>query len=602
MRLNELKISARELPEQPGVYIMRNRSDEVIYVGKAKKLRNRVSQYFQDTVSHTAKTRLMVSNVDHFEVIVASTEFEALVLESSLIKKYKPKYNILLKDDKGYPFIRINKNEKYPDITIANKIVNDGAEYFGPYGSRSVTNNAIKAIKEILKLPTCSKKFPRDIGKERPCLNYHLDLCYGWCEKQNSQAEYLKRINYAMQMLSGDFSSVCVELRNCMQAAAEDLHFELAAQLRDQLKAVENLKNKQLVTALSAVDMDIIGFYQYGDNGCYCTLHFSNGNLVEKDFAIIPYQDDPAEAVAATMRQYYERRSFKPKLIVLPFEIEDVELIEHYLQSLFGKKVKIHIPKRGDLNKLSALAQKNAQEELLRCVSKEEHINATLCNLGRMAQIKTPTRIESYDISNISGTDIVGSMVVFVNGKPRKSEYKRFKIENMDDQDDYASMRQVIIRRFNHYLSNDEGFEQAPDLLLIDGGVAHAQIAYTALQSLGLDFPILGMVKDDRHRTRALVTPDGKEIHISTNQSVYALIGTIQEQTHNFAISYHRKLRSNRMRYSQLDAISGVGPKRKSDLIKYFKSIQNIKSATIDELERVVPFDVATNIYKAFHS
>lgn len=601
MLLKDLKTTARELPEQPGVYIMRNRTGGVIYVGKAKKLRNRVSQYFQDTASHTAKTRLMVNNVDHFEVIVAGSEFEALVLESSLIKKYKPKYNILLKDDKGYPFIRIHKSEKFPDITIASKKTDDDAEYFGPYGSRSATNNAIKAIKDILKLPTCSKKFPRDIGKERPCLNYHLGLCYGWCAKNDCQAEYSKRIRYAKKILSGDFGSVCAELRSQMQSAADDLQFERAAQLRDQLKSVENLKNKQFVTAISSVDMDAVGFCQFNDSACYCVLHFSNGNLVEKDFKIISYQDDPAEAVSAAIVQYYEQRTFVPKKVLLPFEIPDIELIEQYLQHISGKNVKLQIPQRGELKKLSCLAQTNAQEEITRIVSKQDRINATLRQLSKMAQIETPVRIESYDISNISGTDIVGSMVVFLNGKPRKSEYKRFKIENMDGQDDYGSMRQMIIRRFQHLISGDKGFETKPDLLLIDGGVTHAQTALDALKSFGLQIPILGMVKDDRHRTRALVTPEGKEIHISNNQNVFSLIGMIQEQTHNFAITYHRKLRSNRLKYSQLDAISGVGPKRKTDLIKHFKSIQNIKNATFEDLERIVPFDVATNIYKTFH-
>ena len=602
MLFDDLKTQAKELPEQPGVYIMRNRLDNVIYVGKAKKLRNRVSQYFQDTASHTPKTRLMVSNIDHFEVIIAGSEFEALVLESSLIKKYKPKYNILLKDDKGYPFIRLSKNDEYPTISVVGKVADDQAEYFGPYGSRGLTMNAVKALKTILKLPTCSKKFPRDIGRDRPCLNYHMGLCTGWCTTKSNKEEYLQAISYARKILSGDFMGVCTELREQMQIAADELNFELAATLRDRLSAIENLKKKQFVTAISSVDMDAVGFSQTDAKACFSVLHFCGGSLVEKDFSLLPVQEQPAEAIAAALIQYYSETSYRPKLILLPFSIEDTELIEMYLQNEFGAKVRLRIPKRGELKRLSELAQTNAYEEVQRFTSNEERIDTALKKLSTMLSIDPPMRIESFDISNISGTDIVASMVVFVKGKPRKSEYKRFKIEGLENQDDYGSMSQVITRRFTHYVDGDAGFETAPDLLLIDGGATHAHTAQAALTALGLSFPVFGMVKDDKHRTRALVTPEGQEIGIITKQSVFSLIGNIQEQTHNFAISYHRKLRSKRLGRSQLDQIQGVGQKRKYDLIKHFKSIAAVKNATLDELEQIVPAPVAFNVYKFFHN
>ncbi len=601
MLFDSLKKQARDLPEQPGVYIMRNRDDEVIYVGKAKKLRNRVSQYFQDTASHTPKTRLMVSHIDHFEVIIAHSEFEALVLEASLIKKYKPKYNILLKDDKGYPFIRIDTATDYPDISICNKVSDDRAEYFGPYGNRGVTISAIKTIKDILKLPTCSKKFPRDIGKERPCLNYHMGLCAGWCARTDGKDDYNNAIDYARKLLNGDYAGVIADLKSQMFGAADDLKFELAAQLRDQLNSVEKLKNKQFVTAISAVDMDVVGYWQSEAKACFSVLHFRNGNLTEKVFSLLPYQDNPEEALSTLLLQYYDNNAYRPRLIVMPFDIPDKALLEQFLTELFSKKVKLHIPQRGNVKRLSELAQSNAYEEIERHTSNDERINASIAHLCKMLDMESLNRIESYDISNISGSDIVGSMVVYLNGRPRKSDYKHFRINGLENQDDYASMYQIITRRFTHFLNGDAGFDAAPDLLLIDGGVVHAQTALDALIALGLSFPVVGMVKDERHRTRALVTPDGKEIGIISNQGVFSLIGNIQEQTHNFAISYHRKLRSKRMQYSQLDTIAGVGEKRKCELIKHFKSLRNIKNASIEELTRVVPFAVAKNIFDAFH-
>ena len=601
MTFEELKEKALSLPYEPGVYIMRDKENTVIYVGKAKKLKNRVSQYFQDTASHTQKTRLMVSKIHHFDVIVAASEFEALVLECSLIKRHMPKYNILLKDDKGYPYIRLNVKERYPRLTLVSKLAKDGAEYYGPFGSRGTTQNVIDAIVRTLRLPQCSREFPRDIGKDRPCLNFHMNQCAGWCRAERTQKEYAALINQARDLLSGEYKAVASEIRRNMQRAAEELEFEQAAMLRDRLNAVEALGQKQLVTALAKADTDVIGYGETESKACLAVLHYSGGNLLDKDYEVFPISDDKVAAVSSLVKQYYLRSGFAPKDLLLPFEMEDAELFSQYLQQETGRKVRIRVPQRGDFRALVELSCKNAREEAERLTDAEERVTASLSMLGKMLQIDPPQRIESFDISNISGTDIVAGMVVFVDGKPRKSEYKRFQIEGLDGQDDYGSMRQVIMRRFAHFKAGDKGFSEAPSLLLIDGGVVHAQTAVEALRELDLSFPVFGMVKDDRHRTRALVTADGEAISIDTNQIVFSFIGRIQEETHRFAISYHRHKRSKRLKYSALDQIPGIGPKRKQELLKQFKSITAIAQASIVELERLLPKDAASAVYHYFH-
>ncbi len=600
MTFDELKEKALTLPFAPGVYIMRDKTDKVIYVGKAKKLKNRVSQYFQDTASHSPKTRIMVSKIHHFDVIVAASEFEALVLECSLIKRYMPKYNILLKDDKGYPYLRLNMKDIYPSITLVSKLADDGADYYGPYGGRSVTHDVMEAIRLTLKLPGCRKQFPRDIGKERPCLNYHMNQCAGWCQAGKSCAEYRETMLQARELLRGNYKAVAEQIRRQMLSAAENLEFEFAASLRDRLQAVENLGQKQLVTAGTLADTDVVGYGETEAKACFAVLHFSGGNLLDKEYEVFSRPDDKVEAVSSLMKQFYLSRGLAPKRVLLPFPLEDGELFAQLLEQQYGHLPKLHVPQRGDNVRLVELACKNAQEEAERVTGKEERTSATLALLGKMLRLDPPERMESYDISNISGTDIVASMVVFEDGKPRKSEYKRFKLEGMSNQDDYASMHQVLKRRFAHYQAGDKGFAEAPDLLLIDGGVNHAKVAVAALEELALSFPVFGMVKDDRHRTRALVTPDGQEIRIDNNQAVFSLIGSIQEETHRFAITYHRQLRSKRLRYSELDGIPGIGPKRKQDLLRQFKSLSAIGRATLPELERLLPKDAAAAVYHHF--
>lgn len=600
MTFDELKEKALTLPYAPGVYIMRDKTDKVIYVGKAKKLKNRVSQYFQDTASHTPKTRLMVSKIHHFDVIVAASEFEALVLECSLIKRYMPKYNILLKDDKGYPYLRLNMKEIYPTITLVSKPAEDGADYYGPYGGRAVTHDMVEAIRLTLKLPGCHKQFPRDIGKERPCLNYHMNQCAGWCRPEKTCAEYRQVMLQAKQLLQGNYKAVAEEIRQQMLAAAENLEFELAANLRDRLNAVENLGQKQLVTAGTLADTDVVGYGETEAKACFAVLHFSGGNLLDKEYEVFPRPDDKTEAVSSLLKQFYLSRGLAPKRVLLPFEIDDAELFAQLLEQRYERRPKLHVPQRGDNVRLVELACKNAYEEAQRVTGKEERANATVALLGKMLNLEELHRMESFDISNISGTDIVASMVVFQDGRPKKSDYKRFKVEGLDGQDDYGSMRQVLLRRFTHYKAGDTGFSEGPDLLLIDGGVNHAKVAEDVLQELALSFPVFGMVKDDRHRTRALVTAQGREIRIDNNQAVFALIGSIQEETHRFAITYHRQLRSKRLRYSELDGIAGIGPKRKQDLLRQFKSLTAIAQATLPELERLLPKDAALAVYQHF--
>ena len=590
------------LPYEPGVYLMKDASDTVIYVGKAKKLKNRVSQYFQETASHTPKTRRMVSQVDHFETIAAATEFEALVLECSLIKHYMPKYNILLKDDKGYPYLRVDLRETYPVITLASRVKDDGAKYFGPYGSRGRSQQVINAIRATFRLPHCGKKFPRDIGKERPCLNFQMNQCDGWCRPSKTQTEYHSLLEQAVQLLEGKYQSLTDQLKSQMEAAAEGLEFERAAELRDRMQAIASLGQRQLVTAGTMADTDVIGWYHTEAKACFAVLHYIRGNLMDKDYELLPVPDDASEALSALVKQYYLQRQAAPKRILLPAPMEDAAPFAQLLREKLEKTVAILTPQRGDGKRLVDLASKNAREEAERATSAAERLNGTLLLLQAMLRLPEPVRrMEAYDISNTAGTDIVASMTVFVDGKPIKSDYKRFKLENLDGQDDYASMRQVLCRRFCRYLDGDKGFDEKPDVLLIDGGAAHAETVRAALEQMGIVLPVFGMVKDNRHRTRALVSPLGEEIGIQGNPAVFSLIGRIQEETHRFAISYHRQLRSRHVRGSSLDAIEGIGEKRRNLLLKQFKSVAAIRQAELSALQECLPQPAAQAVYDYFH-
>ena len=603
MTFEELKEKAHSLPLKPGVYIMQDAKNTVIYVGKAKALKNRVSQYFANLASHTEKTRAMVSQIDHFDVIVADSEFEALVLECSLIKRHQPRYNILLKDDKGYPYIRLS-NEAYPRFSLAARPAEDGARYFGPYASRHSTQAIIDALRTALRLPSCRKKFPRDIGKERPCLNFHMGKCDGYCRGDELKAQHDQAVSQAVSLLEGRFKEVQADLATEMERAAEELRFEQAAQLRDRLRAIELLGKRQKVVAGSLADTDVAGFFRGEAKSCFVVLHYMEGELAAKDFDLLetPMEEDEESVLSSLVREYYVGRNRLPRQILLPCELVDQVPLTRLLSEQVERKVELVTPQRGAKMDLIRLANKNAVEEVERWTTREERQSKLMELLGRMLDLDAPPRrIESYDISNQGADDIVASMVVYVNAKPLKRDYRRFKLKDMDGPDDYASMEQVLTRRFQRYLDGDEKFSDKPDLLLIDGGVNHANVAVRVLESLGLRIPIFGMVKDDRHRTRALVTPEGKEIGIQGNQAIFSLIGQIQEETHRFAIEFHRQQQNQRVRGSVLDQIPGVGEKRRAELLKAFKSIKNIKSATLAELEDAVPKNTARAVYDFFH-
>lgn len=599
--LDTLREKANNLPLLPGVYIMLDEHNEVIYVGKAKKLKNRVSSYFHG--EHLPKVAAMVEKVRDFNVIVAGSEFEALVLENSLIKRHKPKYNILLKDDKGYPFIRVDLKDEYPVMKIVSRTAKDGAKYFGPFGGRSQTREIIETLLRTLRLPDCSRRFPAEIGKQRPCLNYHMGLCDGWCLGKKDGEEYRRTFSQAMLILDGKSAELISQLREKMEQAAEELKFEQAAEYRDRINAVEALSNRQRVISTAFADTDAVGFCR-GAKTCFSVLHFVNGDLAGKDVEMMdePLEDD-SEALSDLLMQYYgSHRGGWPKSVILPCEIDDREAMEELLSELSGRRIYIEVPQRGDKHKLVRSAMLNASEEVLRRTTASQRSLKTLEWLQKALGIENyPNRIEAFDISNLGDTGIVAGMTVFQSGKPLKRAYKKFRIRDLEIRDDYASMHQAVYRRYKHALDGDENFAELPDLLLIDGGDRHAATAEKALGELGIKLPVFGMVKDDRHRTRALVRSDGQEIGIQTNQAVFALIGSIQEETHRFTIEYQRSLR-NEGYASALDKIEGVGPKRRTDLIKSFKSVKAISMASVEQLSLVVPKKAAAAVYEYFHN
>ena len=605
MTKDELREKANDLPLLPGVYLMMDKTGKVIYVGKAKKLKNRVSQYFQDSASHTVKTRQMVSQVDHFDTIFVSSEFEALVLENSLIKRHSPKYNILLKDDKGYPFVRLSR-EAYPRFSMVNRCADDGAKYFGPFGGRFETRQALDAVCTALRLPTCSRKFPRDIGAERPCLNFHMGRCDGFCRSEMTAEEYNRRIRQACQLLEGKSKQLLREMTAEMEAEAEALRFEQAAALRDRINAIAALGKKQTVIAGLCADTDIWGICRGAGKCCYAILHMENGNLAgrETELFTAPMEESEAEMLSALTAQYYLPRAILPHEILLPMDTGDCENLSEVLTKRAGHKVWVHVPQRGEKADLRTMAQRNAAEEAERATTAEERTAHTLTVLGKLLGLpQPPGRMESFDISNTGKSDIVASMVVYSGTRPLKSAYRRFRIQSLDGHpDDYASMQEVLRRRLQRAADGDEKFLPLPDVFLIDGGETHARAAQAVAGEFAVQVPIFGMVKDDRHRTRALVTPEGREIGIVNNQAVFSLIGQIQEETHRFAITYHHESHTKSAMKSALDDIPGVGPKRREALRKHFGTIKAIKEADVETLAAVVPRSAAEAVYRHFHS
>lgn len=600
MLLDKLREKANTLPLTPGVYIMRNKQGDVIYVGKAKALKNRVSQYFARSANHTLKTHRMVQNVFDFDVINAPSELDALLLENTLIKKYKPKYNILLKDDKGYPFIRL-ENKPYPRFTVESRRDKAG-RYFGPYGGRGTANAAVKAACDLFMLPTCSRQFPRDIGRERPCLRYHIGKCCGVCTGELTDSEYRAHVDQACMLFEGKSSALIRELQAQMEQASQALEFEKAAALRDRIRTVEKLRQETIVSASVLASSDAIGYACRGSRGCVAALSYSGGALVGKRIIFFDGADseDERRDIESFINQYYPLINTAPKEIYLPCPIENMEITQDMLSALRGTKCTLSVPQKGDKAKMTALARENAVQELELLEKKEQHSQKTLEALGEMLGIPLPERIEAFDISNTAGADAVASMTVHVLGKPAKSAYKKFKIKEAAPGDDPASIAEVLGRRLDRAISGDEGFLPLPDLLLMDGGITQTNAAQEELRKRALDIPVFGMVKDGKHRTRGLISPDGREIHLSATPAVFALVGRIQEETHRFAVEYHQTLRRTKTKASTLDKIPGVGEKRKKDLLRYFGTVKAISEAGFDELTRVVPKDAAQNIIDFF--
>ena len=605
MTKDELREKANDLPLQPGVYLMMDKTGKVIYVGKAKKLKNRVSQYFQDSAAHSVKTRQMVSQVDHFDTIFVTSEFEALVLENSLIKRHMPRYNILLKDDKGYPLVRLSRG-RYPKFTLVNRPANDGAKYFGPFGGRYETRQAVDAVCQALRLPTCRRQFPRDIGAERPCLNFHMGRCDGFCRPEMPEAEYDRRMEQAAQLLEGRSKQLLRDMTAEMEAEAEALRFEQAAQLRDRIQAISALSKKQTVIAGLCADTDVWGVFRGAGKSGYAVLHMENGDLVGRETELLtaPMEESAAELLAAVTAQYYLPRAILPHEILLCVDTGDCEELSEALTQRAGHKVWVHVPQRGEKSTLADMAVRNAQEEVRRATTAEEKTAYTLEALQKMLNLpQPPRRMESFDISNTGASDIVASMVVYQGAKPLKSAYRRFQIKELTGghPDDYGSMREVLRRRLQRAADGDEKFLPLPDVFLIDGGVTHADAVRVVAEQFGCTVPFFGMVTDDRHRTRALVTPEGREIGIVNDQAVFSLVGQIQEETHRFAITYHHQHHTKSAMRSVLDGVPGLGPKRQAELRKHFGTVKAIREADETALAAVLPQNVAHTLWIRLH-
>ena len=603
-KMKELREKAMKLPLQPGVYIMHNSKKEIIYIGKAKALKNRVSQYFGSQNNHNTKVRRMVENVDYFEYIITDSEFEALVLEASLIKQNKPRYNILLKDDKGYSYIKIS-NEAFPRITEAKKPDGTG-QFIGPYTSSYYVKNAVDQTVKIFKLPTCGKKFPEDFGKERPCLNFHIKQCCGLCRGKISEEEYNETIKEAVAFLKNGTTLSIKELEKEMLEAAENLEFERAAKIRDRITAVKRMGDKQKVVASKVKEQDVIALFSDGTDGCFQVFRFSNGMLYDRETFLIKDIGEEDTAFGEFILQYYAMRDRIPPCLTTDRELEDTENIEHWLSDKAGKKVVIFAPQRGERMQLVTMCKNNAAEVLAQSKNSQGRQYAVLKELGELLGLKkVPVYIESYDISNLAGTENVAGMVVFENGRPLKSAYRKFKIKSFEGQDDYASMNEVLTRRFEEYnklKDTGEGFGRLPDLILLDGGKGQISAVRPVLEKAGVDVPLFGMVKDDKHKTRAITDGEG-EIELKSIRNTYTFVSQIQEEVHRFAIGYHHQRRSSSAFKSSLTDIEGIGTTRAKNLLKHFGSIKNIKEAEIEELENAPSMtkNAANAVYSYFH-
>lgn len=609
-----LREKAMRLPLQPGVYLMRDASKTVIYVGKAKALKNRVSQYFGSDRGHDEKVRRMVSNVDDFEYIITDSEFEALILECSLIKQYNPKYNILLKDDKGYHYIRISKGP-WPKITEAksNQVVQDGSQYIGPFMSSWAVKESVDEARKIFRLPSCTRRFPQEIGKSRPCLNYYIKQCCAPCRGHIQEKEYQESVQEAVDFLRGGSTDSVRRLTEKMNEAAENLEFERAAKIRDRLAAIKKVTEKQKVVSYKIRQQDVIALAQGSDANqrtvaCVEVFRFHDGRLYDRESFLLGEIGEPEAAREQFLEQYYSMRTPVPAHISIDAYPANQPLLEQWLSQKAGRKVSIHVPQRGEQAQLVEMCRNNAAEHLAQSAGRVGKETSALDELARLLGLKQPpARIESYDISNLAGGENVAGMVVFHNGRPLKSDYRKFKIKGFEGQDDYASMQEVIHRRFSEYFSHQQqdiqtGFGQLPDLILLDGGKGHVSAVRPVLEAFGLEVPLFGMVKDDKHRTRA-ITGDGGEISIHSHRRAFTLVSTIQDEVHRFAIGYHRQQRKKKTLASELTSIPGVGKARAAALFQYFRTLRAIQDASVEELAQAPSMTkpVAKQVYAYFH-
>lgn len=605
-KMKILRKKAMSLPLLPGVYIMKNADGEIIYIGKAKALKNRVSQYFGSQNRHPVKVRKMVENVDRFDYIVTGSEFEALVLECSLIKQHSPKYNILLKDDKGYSYIRISEGEYRKISAVFNK-KDDGSEYIGPYLSSYSVRQSVDAANKIFKLPQCNKVFPRDFGKSRPCLNYYISQCCGLCTGKIKKSDYDEAVDGAVAFLNGDSRDIIADLRVKMEKAAEELDFEQAAKLRDRINSIERIKEKQKVVYKSVEEQDVFATADIDGSVCLAVLRFSNGRLFDSEHFFFDDPGDKEGMRSDFITSYYSMRDNIPKRVTVDGEVADRELLEQWLSEKKGKKVTVFVPARGEQLEIVNMCRKNAEEKLAIKKGRTGREIAVLDELKDLLGLKkTPEYIESYDISHTAGQDSVAGMIVFKGGKPYRKAYKRFSIKSFDGNDDYRAMNEVLTRRFSEYeksKDSTEGFGKLPDLILLDGGVGQVHAVEPVLREFGLKIPLFGMVKDNRHRTRA-ISGDGGEIAINSKRQVFTLVSEIQNEVHRFSVAYHHQKHAKRGLSLSLTEIEGVGEKRASALLKYFKTMTAIKNAEVDELSKApgITSAVAQNIYDYYRT
>ncbi len=604
MTEKELRKKAMALPLQPGVYIMKNKDKKIIYIGKAKKLKNRVSSYFGSHSNHSLKVIRMVENVDDFDYILVDTEFEALVLECSLIKQHMPKYNILLKDDKGYNYIKITKGD-FPRISECKRIDDDGAEYIGPYISGFSVKQAVEETLKIFKLPRCNKKFPQEYGKSRPCLNGFMGLCCSPCAGRITQQDYVKTVEDALAFLKGGSKASVRDMTQKMNSLSEKLKFEEAAKLRDRIRAIKNLEERQKVVSINVPEEDVFALVNGKKKACFEVLRFKNGRLSDTEFWLIDSQDDLKNARLELIERYYSMRADIPSRIAVDGEIEDEELLREFLEKQRGKKVEFIHPQKGEHLSILNMCIKNANEHLAQNEGRLGREFAALEELAALLGLpKPPEYIESYDISHTFGADNVAGMVVFHNGRPMKSAYKRFSVKGFDGQNDVGSMNEVLTRRFNHYYNDEEGstFKILPDLILLDGGQPQVNAVLPVIQKMKLSVPVFGMVKDSKHRTRAIAYGGG-EIEINSHRAAFTLVSNIQEEVHRFAISYHHKKHAKSTFSSGLMQIDGIGEKKAKALLKHFKTISSIKEQTPERLAQCpsVSKKDAVKIYEFYH-